>query len=314
MGIILNKNSLLIMQSFMQHVADHGLSYGTIEEFNFRANIFAELDEVINAHNSNPNSTSTMGHNFMSTMTYAEKKVRNGFIDSGIVGGVMADLPPANADEVNWNTNGGVTPVKNQGQCGSCWSFSTTGALEGAHFIKHKELLSFSEQQLVDCNKLFNHGCKGGSMALAFRYLETHKPELEKDYPYTSGTTKARGECQDSKHEGYEEVSTFAMVPAKSVDSLKAALAQQPVSVAIEADKAVFQHYTGGVLTGPDCGTALDHGVLAVGYGTENGTPYFIVKNSWGPTWGDKGFIKLGQEEGAGVCGLQSQPVFPTSN
>merc|ERR1712160_132240 len=192
--------------------------------------------------------------------------------------------------------NGGVTPVKNQASCGSCWAFSSTGGMEGAHFVASGKLLSFSEQQLVSCSKL-NHACNGGSMALAFRFYKSHAAVLEADYPYTS--VKATG---------------YAMVTPNDSAQLKAALDKGPVSVAIEADKIAFQAYQSGVLTGSACGTQLDHGVLAVGYGTENGTPYYLVKNSWGATWGAAGYIKIGIESGAGVCGIQEQPVQPTSN
>lgn len=293
----------------MQHIAANGLSYGTIEEYNFRLDLFKSVDAQINAHNQT-NSTYTLGHNFLSTMTQGEKKKLTGFQAVG-ANTETKIFTPSNADSVNWVTKGGVTPVKNQASCGSCWAFSSTGGMEGAHFVASGKLLSFSEQQLVSCDRL-NHGCNGGSMALAFRYYKNNAAVLEADYPYTSGTGKVAA-CQ-SKTATDVKTSSYSMVTANNPDQLKAALDKAPVSVAIEADKIAFQSYQSGVLTGSACGTQLDHGVLAVGYGTENGTPYYLVKNSWGPTWGAAGYIKIGIESGAGVCGIQEQPVQPTTN
>jgi len=241
-----------VNSAFMQHISDHGLSYGTVEEYNFRQNIFAATHAIVEKHNSS-NSTYTLGHNFLSTWTDAEKKRLNGFIASPIPE-VIEEFVSTSAipAEVNWVTAGAVTPVKNQASCGSCWSFSTTGAMEGAHFIASKELLSFSEEQLVECSKL-NHACNGGSMALAFRFLKKHNADLESAYPYTSGAGKV-GKCDTTIKSTAVNATSYAMVTPKSTDALKAALAKGPVSIAIEADKAAFQMYKTGVLTGPACG------------------------------------------------------------
>merc|ERR1719230_902845 len=302
-----------VQTAFMQHIADHGLSYGTIEEYNFRLGLFSEVDAEIQAHNQS-NSTYTLGHNFLSTMTHAEKKRLLGYVAPMVPTAVTKFDEKDTPAEINWNTLGGVTPVKNQASCGSCWSFSSTGAMEGAHFAATKaagkgELLSFSEQQLVSCSKL-NHGCNGGSMAIAFNlYYRFNGAVLESDYPYTSGKGKVDTCDADLVKSKQTSVKTkgASMVTPNNSDQLKAALANGPVSVAIEADKKSFQMYKNGVLTGSDCGEKLDHGVLAVGYGTEDGTPYYLVKNSWGPTWGDAGFVKIGIESGPGVCGIQMQ-------
>jgi len=203
--------------------------------------------------------------------------------------------------------------VKNQGSCGSCWAFSSTGAIEGAYAIKNKQLKSFSEQQLVDCAGLRagygNMGCNGGLMDNAFTYGEDYQLELESEYPYNA----VGGTCSVSakKGDGHSVIS-FVDVTPNSEASLLTAVAQQPVSIAIQANQLAFQLYSSGILTG-NCGTSLDHGVLLVGYGSENGQNYWKVKNSWGPTWGEAGYIRILRADptGPGLCGVQMEPSYP---
>ena len=212
---------------------------------------------------------------------------------------------------VDWTTKGAVTPVKNQGQCGSCWAFSTIGSTEGAWFLKNGSLVSLSEQQLVDCSdKEGNQGCNGGLMDYGFQYIIDNKGvTTEAAYPYTAqdGTCVAKGLPVAATLSGFKDV------PTNSETALMTAIVQQPVSVAVEADQDVFQLYAGGVMT-KACGTNLDHGVLAVGYGTVGGQDYWLVKNSWGADWGAKGYIMLGRgaKFGAtGQCGIQMDPSYP---
>jgi len=206
---------------------------------------------------------------------------------------------------VDWVETGAVTPVKDQGQCGSCWSFSTTGALEGAYFIKYGKLASFSEQQLVDCDNLRHggrdHGCQGGLMDNAFNWISKNGGLCtESDYPYVSGETLESGSCDKSCIvDKNSKVVSYVDVPPDSNPDMKNALSKGPVSVAIEADQIEFQLYKSGVFTG-NCGTDLDHGVLAVGYGSENGLSYYKIKNSWGEEWGEKGYMRMLE----GSCGI----------
>jgi C1A family cysteine protease len=213
-----------------------------------------------------------------------------------------------------------VTPVKNQGQCGSCWSFSTTGSVEGANAITNNlaSVVSLSEKQLMDCSTQ-NNACNGGLMDYAFAYiLQNGGITNEDNYPYVAQD----GSCNTQKEK--EIVASLAEqnglpytdITTNSKTDMIAAVWQQPVSIAIEADKSAFQLYSGGVLDAASCGTNLDHGVLVVGYDSSpsNGdTPYFIVKNSWGATWGEEGYIRLAQlEDGTkGQCGMYEAASYP---
>jgi len=200
-----------------------------------------------------------------------------------------------------------VTPVKNQQQCGSCWAFSTTGSVEGNVFIKSGKLISLSEQQLVDCSQAQgNQGCEGGLMDQAFQYIISNNGiTSEANYAYTAmdGTCNTTAAAQVvSTITGYTDVTSG------SESALIAAVAQGPVSVAIEADQACFQFYTGGILSDPSCGTNLDHGVLAVGY--DSTQKYWIVKNSWGTSWGMSGYINIAM--GMDECGINTEPSYPS--
>lgn len=211
-----------------------------------------------------------------------------------------ASLPAA----VDWVSKGAVTAVKDQGQCGSCWSFSATGALEGANFIKSGSLVSLSEQQLVDCDKV-SAGCGGGLMDNAFKYVQVHGLAAEADYAYkaVAGTCSPTGVALAPA-----QVRGLVDLPVGDEAALANAVAAQPVSVAIQADQLSFQFYKSGVLTG-ECGHQLDHGVLLVGYGVDGGVPYWKIKNSWGAKWGEGGYIRI--QKGVGKCGVADAASFP---
>jgi len=218
----------------------------------------------------------------------------------------------ANPDSVDWTTKGAVTPVKNQQQCGSCWAFSATGSMESATFLSKGNLPSLSEQQLVDCVTA-DAGCNGGLMDDAFAYVIANKGiTSEALYPYTAVT----GTCKSPLPASVATISKFTDVLENNELALETAIVQQPISVAVEADQAAWQSYTGGVVTS-NCGTALDHGVLAVGYGTDTAAgQYYLVKNSWGAAWGEKGYIRIGRGSAypaEGVCGIQMDPSYPTA-
>ncbi|XP_074274363.1 vignain-like [Silene latifolia] len=223
--------------------------------------------------------------------------------------GQTADVP----ESVDWRTKGSVTPVKNQGNCGSCWAFSTIVAVEGINQIKTKNLLSLSEQELVDCVP-DNSGCDGGLMEHAFAYIKSVGGVTgENTYPYAAKNEQ----CNSAKvNAPVVKIDGYEVVPENDENALLKAVVNQPVSVAIDAGGRSFQFYHEGVYTG-ECGTDLDHGVAAVGYGiTQDGTKYWIVKNSWGAGWGEKGYIRIqrGVPAKEGLCGIAMDGSYPVKS
>lgn len=218
----------------------------------------------------------------------------------------LHDLPAS----VDWRKKGAVAPVKDQGQCGSCWAFSTVAAVEGINQIKTKKLVPLSEQELIDCDNAENSGCNGGLMDYAFEFIKKNGGiTSEEKYPYMAD----EGSCTAQENAPVVVIDGYENVPANDEDSLLKAVAHQPVSIAIEASGMDFQFYSEGVFTGR-CGIELDHGVAVVGYGkTQRGTKYWIVRNSWGAEWGERGYIRMlrGAKHPEGLCGIAMEASYP---
>jgi len=300
-------------QNFKERFNKH---YSSLEELESRFAIFRSNFIDILFHNADLGQNFTMGVNQFSDLTRAEFKAK---YVSGLkveVGsyGCKSFYSGSNGlpDSIDWRTKGAVTSVKDQGQCGSCWTFSSTGAVEGIWAISKGQLIDLAEQELVDCATGLaygSHGCNGGQMEGAFKYIIGNGQCSLASYPYKA----VDGNCQKCTAIAY--ISSCSDVKPNDQLSLKAAVAQQPVAIAIEADTRYFQSYSSGVLTSASCGTNLDHGVLIVGYGEENGIKYWLVKNSWSTTWGDNGYVKIGRSESTndqGICGIAMDPSFPT--
>jgi cathepsin L len=285
------------------------------DEYATRKAIYEENMKWIAAENAKGTNTHTVGEGPFTDLTNEEFKALyvSGYKSPSQQLGGLPYLGEheevESSGSVDWTTKGAVTVVKDQGQCGSCWAFSTTGGLEGAWEIATGQLVSMSEQQFVDCDTS-SAGCNGGNMGSAFQWAEKQNVATESSYAYTAkdGSCKTSGlstAIPQGGVTGYKSVGS--LFSKATVAKLESAIDLNPVSIAIEADQSSFQHYTGGVLSS-GCGTNLDHGVLAVGYNTAEG--YWLVKNSWGASWGDSGYIMLSQT--GNVCGILNQPVYPT--
>jgi cathepsin L len=301
--------------AFVSWMKEHQRVY-TNEEFLYRYEIFKTNMDFVRDWNAQGTST-VVGLNNMADLSNSE--YRNIYLGTRIDGTErLANAEPytqvePQATDIDWRTKGVVTPIKDQGQCGSCWAFSTTGSIEGATTLKSGKLVSVSEQNLMDCSTSYgNQGCNGGLMDNAFRYVIANKGiDTESAYPYEV----RQGTCRFTVANVGASITGYKDITAGSEAALTTAIAQQPISVAIDASHNSFQLYKSGVYYEAACSSSrLDHGVLAIGYGTDDatGNAFYLVKNSWGTSWGTQGYIQMSRNR-ANNCGIATSASYPVA-
>jgi cathepsin L len=304
-----------VKPQFEQFKTLYNKKYSSPEEEVARLGIFTLNLQFIAEHNAGQ-STFKVGVNRFADMTNEEyvrflgapQEARFGDKASTFITPNFVTLPST----VDWRPMGYVTPVKDQGQCGSCWAFSATGALEGQHFAKTGDLVSLSEQNLVDCatGKYGNEGCNGGWPYQAYDYIKDNNGvDTEMSYPYQAMDER----CRFKADKVGATLTGYVKIPSGNEARLKEASATiGPISVAIDASHISFQLYESGVYQENRCSTnQLDHAVLVVGYGTDtDGGDYWMVKNSWNTNWGMKGYIKMARNHN-NECGIATAAVYP---
>jgi len=307
--------SASVLDEFKAFKVNHNKVYRNEAEHAHRMNAFAGNLQKIAKHNKEAaegKHTYTLGVNKFADLTEAEWR------ETLTMNVVKEDKPKYHMkskkvdipDAVDWRDEGWVTPVKDQAQCGSCWAFSTTGSMEGALAKATGNLVSLSEQNLVDCDNV-DAGCNGGLMENAFPWImQNGGINTEDDYPYEARDMS----CRFDKNAATYTISGFHEIKEQDEADLTEKIATEgPISVAIDAGRFSFQLYHSGVYYEPSCSsTRLNHGVLAFGYGNEDGSDFYWVKNSWGTGWGDNGYIKMSRNRDNN-CGIATDASWPVA-
>lgn len=307
--------------TFLNWINEHGKTYPTKEEYKFRYEQFKRSMADIASHDEVATGIK-MGLNSWSDNSEAEWQLMKGLnmpegyqdkIDAGHfdkVHPLVQSDPTILKGSVDWVTAGKVTPVKNQGRCGSCWAFGSIAPMESDYAIRYGTLRNYSEQQAVDCVKGPNqccYGCSGGLMDPTWLWFRNNNQGVvpESQYPYNGRDTNACRRIAAASDQAF--VASYNQIPAHE-SYLEQAINTHPIAVAIEAENTWFRGYRSGVIT-QGCGTRLDHAVTAVGYGTDSsGQKYFLVKNSWGTGWGEAGYVRIAPNQ-CGIIYMSSQVV-----
>nr|O97397.1 RecName: Full=Cathepsin L-like proteinase; Flags: Precursor [Phaedon cochleariae]CAA76927.1 thiol protease [Phaedon cochleariae] len=292
----------------------HARTYKSLREEKLRFNIFQDTLRQIAEHNvkyENGESTYYLAINKFSDITdeeFRDMLMKNEASRPNLEGLEVADLTVGAAPEsIDWRSKGVVLPVRNQGECGSCWALSTAAAIESQSAIKSGSKVPLSPQQLVDCSTSYgNHGCNGGFAVNGFEYVKDNGLESDADYPYSGKEDKCKA---NDKSRSVVELTGYKKVTASETSLKEAVGTIGPISAVVFGKP--MKSYGGGIFDDSSClGDNLHHGVNVVGYGIENGQKYWIIKNTWGADWGESGYIRLIRDTDHS-CGVEKMASYP---
>jgi len=300
-----------VQSSFVDFVKTYNKQY-TVEEFFNRFEIFKTNMAIAEEHNAKQTSW-TLGVTQFADLTGEEfsKQYLGKVLQNTVTLPKRTKIiaPQGEVDpSFDWRTKGAIAPVRNQGQCGSCWAMTVVSAIESACYILTHNLTMQSTQALLDCSGAAgNQGCNGGFIDQSFTWIQSNPLPAEACYPYTAQSGSCSKKCPPIK---WCKVTGVKDIPKGDEAAMMTAVNQQPLALAIEADQSAFQLYTSGVIDSKTCGNQLDHTILLIGYGTDAGKKYWTLQNTWGSSWGEKGFVRLVRDKNE--CGVADMVSYPT--